>query len=1174
MIMGLTSFCLFMVLQMTYGQSDREIGLPVITNFHPRDYKGNSQTWSVEQDERGMIYVGCTGGLLEFDGVKWRQVPIPDNPSGVSIRSMAKDKDGVIYLGNFGFIGRIAPDSLGNSRIESLTEFLPEDKRDFFDIWSIHRSPTGMYFQSREYIFHLAYPDADGKRAVKVWQPETKFMYAFLHGDEFFVHQQGLGLFKMVGEKFEFVPGSEFLGKERMQIMMPFSTDENGKIKEYLIGMFAGGLHIYNGQSFRPLISDADPLIKSGPLLYKGIRLRNGHFALCTAGNGLIILDSKGQLVRQINGQTGLQDESVYGLAQDRNGMIWLALDNGVARVETASPVTRFSKEAGIQGQILRMKRFQGDLFLGMTSYMLRYNEKNRSFDRVEGLPPSQVFSFYNFRDEEIIVPGDGLHSYDGKRVRQIRNSVSGDFQTTDVRVLAQNPDILVSVGQVGVAIFNRRPGQGRQGSNWVYQGIVPGIREELWDLYENNDGTLWVGTQAGKVFRIKLAFDQKGMVDLDQCTVDTYDGSNGLENAPGRIVKIKNKIYAGGDKVLYVFDDSQNKFIPTDIFGSVPSLGFAEQFDLQESPDGRVWITLSDKGIRLATPQPDGTYILNDSLLNQLSGEIISSHLPEENGVVWIGTTDGLLRFDSRLAGLEGQNFKTFFRHITAGKNPLPHAWGKADEIFKAPSIQFRDNTLRFEFAAPFLLQDEKTMYQTWLEGFETDWSDWDLNHYKEYTNLPQGKYKFHVRARNFYNHQSEEAIYPFTILAPWYATWLAYLLYALLAAAAVFALVRWRTRQLHQKHKELEVLVDARTHELSHRVSELAVINSVQESLVSEMEMQGIYELVGEKLREIFKVDVIDIVTYDPSTGLIEDKYAYEKGDRTMLGPRQPRGFRKHVIDSKDVLVLNEGIEAKAREFDNEVLIGEMPKSGVMVPMISGGKVTGIISLQDMEKEHSFPASSVSLISTLANSMSVALESARRYEETKKLLKETEQRNAELAVINSVQDGLVREMDINGIYVLIGEKIREIFDAQVIDIVSYDRQKDLIEDKYAYEKGDLTLLGAREPRGFRKHIIHSGETMVINADWEHVARQYGNDVLIGEQPKSMVLVPLISSGQVSGIISLQNLDHDHAFSDSDIRLINTLANSMSMALESARLFDETKRLLRETEQRTAELA
>ena len=55
---------------------------------------------------------------------------------------------------------------------------------------------------------------------------------------------------------------------------------------------------------------------------------------------------------------------------------------------------------------------------------------------------------------------------------------------------------------------------------------------------------------------------------------------------------------------------------------------------------------------------------------------------------------------------------------------------------------------------------------------------------------------------------------------------------------------------------------------------MEELAVINSVQEGLVSEMDMQGIYDLVGEKIREIFNAQVIDIVTYDKTTNLLEDQ------------------------------------------------------------------------------------------------------------------------------------------------------------------------------------------------------------------------------------------------------------------------------------------------------------
>ena len=224
--------------------------------------------------------------------------------------------------------------------------------------------------------------------------------------------------------------------------------------------------------------------------------------------------------------------------------------------------------------------------------------------------------------------------------------------------------------------------------------------------------------------------------------------------------------------------------------------------------------------------------------------------------------------------------------------------------------------------------------------------------------------------------------------------------------------------------------------------------------------MDIQSIYELVGEKMREIFKAQVIDIVTYDPKTKLIEDRYSYEKGDRSILGPREAKGFRKHIIETGEMLMHNENIEEACREYQNEVLIGEMHKSQVFFPLSANGKVVGVISLQNLDHEHAFTDADISLLTTLANSMSVALENARLFDETTHLLKVTEQRNAELAVINSVQEGLAKELDIQAIYELVGEKMREIFNAQVIDIVTYDPQNDLIEDKYAYEKGDRTIL------------------------------------------------------------------------------------------------------------------
>src|SRR3569623_96188 len=168
-------------------------------------------------------------------------------------------------------------------------------------------------------------------------------------------------------------------------------------------------------------------------------------------------------------------------------------------------------------------------------------------------------------------------------------------------------------------------------------------------------------------------------------------------------------------------------------------------------------------------------------------------------------------------------------------------------------------------------------------------------------------------------------------------------------------------------------------------------------------------------------------------------------------------------------------------------------MPKSAVFVPMVLGEKVIGNVSLQNVDHENAFTDSDVSLLTTLANSMSVALENARLFDETNRLLKETEQRTAELGVINSVQEGLVAQLDIQSIYDLVGEKIREIFSAQIIDIVTYNKKKNEIEDRYAFEKGDRTLFGAREPLGFRKHIIDTQQVMVVNEDMEGKSKEYG---------------------------------------------------------------------------------
>ncbi|MDP0919335.1 hypothetical protein Q6272_30245, partial [Klebsiella pneumoniae] len=85
--------------------------------------------------------------------------------------------------------------------------------------------------------------------------------------------------------------------------------------------------------------------------------------------------------------------------------------------------------------------------------------------------------------------------------------------------------------------------------------------------------------------------------------------------------------------------------------------------------------------------------------------------------------------------------------------------------------------------------------------------------------------------------------------------------------------------------------------------------------------------------------------------------------------------------------------------------------------------GETRLVLTLHDMHREHAFDEADVRLLQTLASSMSVAMENARLFDETQRLLKETEARNAELALINTVQRALAGELNLQAVYDAVGE-------------------------------------------------------------------------------------------------------------------------------------------------------
>jgi PAS domain S-box-containing protein len=347
---------------------------------------------------------------------------------------------------------------------------------------------------------------------------------------------------------------------------------------------------------------------------------------------------------------------------------------------------------------------------------------------------------------------------------------------------------------------------------------------------------------------------------------------------------------------------------------------------------------------------------------------------------------------------------------------------------------------------------------------------------------------------------------------------------------------------------------------HETRQRNAELALINSVQEAIAGELDPQAIYDAVGDKIQEVFDAQVAAIMTLDETTGLVHFPYIIERGERLQAEPGSAAGFAKHVLETREPLLLAENLEAESDRYGSTVVAGELAKSVLFVPLVTGGQATGVISLQNVDREHAFSESDQQLLTTLAGSLSVALENAR-------LVHETRQRNAELALINSVQEAIAGELDAQAIYDAVGDRVRDVFDAQAVQIATLDEATGLVHYPYLIERGERLKAEPLPLGGFAKHVLETREPLLITENLAEERERYGGGVVAGEPAKSVLFVPLVAGGKATGAISLQNVDREHAFDESDQQLLTTVAGSLSVALENARLVQETR-------QRVSELA
>jgi len=184
-------------------------GCKYFKNYTREEYESSPQNWSILQDKRGIIYAANHAGVLEFDGISWRRIKIPH----WSVRSMAVDTNGTIYVGGKNEIGFLAPDEKGALQYVSLLEYLEENKRNFSNVWKTYATNEGIYFSTSKFLFRWN----PGQKRLEVWEAKNRFKFSFTCDGKFFIRQSNIGLMQMKGDSLESIPGGEtFAGKPHL----------------------------------------------------------------------------------------------------------------------------------------------------------------------------------------------------------------------------------------------------------------------------------------------------------------------------------------------------------------------------------------------------------------------------------------------------------------------------------------------------------------------------------------------------------------------------------------------------------------------------------------------------------------------------------------------------------------------------------------------------------------------------------------------------------------------------------------------------------------------------------------------------------------------------------------------------------------------------------------------
>jgi len=788
---------------------------PIIRNFKRAEYNAGMQIWMISQAQNNLMYFANNYGLVEFDGHNWELYGMENY---TIVRSVLAASDSLIYIGLSNNFGYFVTDSTGKKDFHSLKHLLPNNIT-IDEIWRIHITTDGVIYQTfKELIVYK-----NGK--ITIYNAPTKFFWSFKIQNKLYITDWKEGILEFKNGKFYALKGTEELPNSEVVSILPYG-------KYLMIITMGKGIFIYKDKKLQLWDNDASKYI-SEHQAYSAIRIDENRIAFGTIQKGLLIADNEGNILTKIDKKSGLQNNTILSMTLDKSGNLWLGTNNGIDIVYINSPISQLGFNLDF-GSGYSIAIYNDIMYLGTNQGLYYKNLKegnNADFKPIKRLK-GQVWSLKVIDNQLFCGHNKGAYLVKGVQVEKL-SIIPGVWMFMQSE---KYPDRIIAGTYTGLMLLQKT------NEKWKFVKKLSNFEESSRMMFFDDNEIIWMSHGFKGVYKIQLNESYDSVI---QSTL--YNSANGFQNNYGiNIAKLQNQIIFLAKEGIYAYDDINDIMTRSEYFENLfdhKETGFA-----LEDIYGNIW-HFGDYSMSLKLIKKDGLYSNISIPFKQLNGHFIEGFqfvYPIDKSNFLICYEDGFINYNSIIQENKNIPFNLYINKVVLSNIDSTIYEGHlfSDNKNNRPTLKYDNNDLRFYYSIVHFENPQKVEFSNFLEGYDKEWSSWESRYDREFTNLNEGEYAFHIRAKSINGQDSKSVVYFFTISPPWTRTKKAIVIYIVLTLLVVFILIfaiRKRIAYLKKHEEKIQKL------KFIEREKELQ-----QEALLKEKE---IIRLRNEQLRDKLK-------------------------------------------------------------------------------------------------------------------------------------------------------------------------------------------------------------------------------------------------------------------------------------------------------------------------------